>query len=344
VSRPLAVAATLVLATYLTALAHASPPGKDLTIETGGNAKESLAFSPDGETLASCEGGDPPTVELWSTSDGSRRKALAGHEGRASSLSFSPRGDRLAAGGENLSVWRLPSGVREGGLPAVSSATLAALADGVLLLGDGETGEVRAWSFEKRAILWSVATTTSLSALLASPRGDCLALVPLSAEGIELRSIRDGKAVRTLEGPDSRPKGMGSAMMLMDRHVVFSPGGDLIASATLYSADVRVWSTNRETPFATLKHPGSGVTGLALGPDHRLVVARDREVRIVSLPEGHVVRALAPMRAKPSPGEKPDPAPLPASSVAFSGRGDCVAVGAADGTIRLSWLPTPEGR
>ena len=65
----------------------------------------SVAFSPDGETLAS---GSGKMVRLWRASDGSLLETLEGHQDRVWTLAFSPDGSTLASGSGDRTVrlWR----------------------------------------------------------------------------------------------------------------------------------------------------------------------------------------------------------------------------------------------
>ena len=66
-----------------------------------------LAFSPDGNTLAS--GGSDGTVHLWDTATGSKIRTLTEHAG-AISIAFSPDGNTLASNGLDGTAlfWELP--------------------------------------------------------------------------------------------------------------------------------------------------------------------------------------------------------------------------------------------
>ena len=70
------------------------------TLGTTTGSTDSMAFSPDGQTLASGDNG----IHLWNVATGTLRHTLTGHTNQTLSLCFSPDGQTLASG-NGLSEW-----------------------------------------------------------------------------------------------------------------------------------------------------------------------------------------------------------------------------------------------
>jgi len=62
----------------------------------------SVAFSPDGKTLAS--GSGDKTIMLWDLVSGKKKATLKGHTHRVSSVAFSPDGKTLASGSNDNTI------------------------------------------------------------------------------------------------------------------------------------------------------------------------------------------------------------------------------------------------
>ena len=83
--------------------------GKELALLTGHTYKvSSVAFSPDGKTLAS--GSQNGTIYLWDITAGKRKETLTGHTYRIASVAFSPDGKTLASGSMDIRLWDAVTG------------------------------------------------------------------------------------------------------------------------------------------------------------------------------------------------------------------------------------------
>ncbi|MCG3212573.1 MAG: hypothetical protein FOGNACKC_06243 [Anaerolineae bacterium] len=163
-----------------------------------------VAFSPDGDTLAS--GGDDHTVRLWSASRGQQLQTLRGHTAPVQAVAFSPDGALLASGGGDnvVCLWQVAEGRQLRTLRGHSNSS-AGMFD--LLFTDTMAG-VRDLAF--------------------SPDGTVLASA--GSDGtVRLWRIADGKLLKTLKGHSN-----------VVNKVVFSPDNRTLASGSGDSA-IRLW-------------------------------------------------------------------------------------------------------
>jgi WD40 repeat protein len=154
----------------------------------------SVAFSPDGKTLAS--GGLDRTIRLWDATTGKEARRLTGHQHFVSWLAFSPDGKTLASAGNDRTVrlWETGTGkkVRHGKAQAVC---IAFSPDGRTLASCGQRLQDRKGLAEIG--LWDAATARPIRTLGALP--GLVDSVVYSPDGRTLASGGPGRTVRFWE-------------------------------------------------------------------------------------------------------------------------------------------------
>src|SRR5439155_25544084 len=105
-----------------------------------------VAFSPDGQTLATC--GDDKSVRLWTVADGKPVKEFKGHGGVVDAVAFAPDGRRVASASADKAVrlWEVADGQGKPlGSHGGSVYAVAFSADGQRLATAGADALVKVW-------------------------------------------------------------------------------------------------------------------------------------------------------------------------------------------------------
>ena len=247
--------------------------GEDVSILKGGTTVRSgsIAFSPDGTTLASAGvdrfGGTSGAITLWDIETGKGLATLHGHTERVPAVAFSPDGTTIASGLRDgtVKLWNAKTGenihtYRGGGYAVAFSP-------------DGKMLAARSWNNIK---LWEVATrkrTSTISiggeqlnmstALAFSPDSQVLAWG--TGDQVKLRK----HATKSLFGF------MGQNTITLKGHadevrsVAFSPDGTTLASSVRHGT-VKLWDTETGANVATLEGAGGPVV---FSPDGKMLAS-----------------------------------------------------------------------
>jgi len=147
-------ASVVLLTLAIGALPHATSAAEPPPLASYANWVTGLAFSPDGNTLASVGGQSllyrPGEIKLWDAATGQLKATLGGHGTMIWAVAFSPNGQILATAGYDgtLKLWDVAGAKEIASLPAHKHwiAALAFSPDGQTLATASEDATVKLWN------------------------------------------------------------------------------------------------------------------------------------------------------------------------------------------------------
>jgi WD40 repeat protein len=297
------------------------------------NAVTSVAFSPDGQTLAS--GSEDKTIEMWKLDAGKRWYTLTGHSDWVTCVAFSPDGRTLASSSRDktIQIWDLNKGKWW--------YALTGHADRVSAVAFSPNSEILASSSRDKTVqLWNLNKGKWMSTLTGHTDG--VQAVAFSADGKFLASGSRDKTVRLWDWQAGK-----SICTLADhgdwvRSTVFDPNslagqtpplvrggvGFILASGSR-DGTAKLWRVDGEgrgTLLRSMKDNSGDVLCLAFSPDGKVLASgsRDGTIYLWDAEGGGLLEILSGHNAE-------------VLSVAFSTDGESLASGGADRTVKI-WV------
>lgn len=218
----------------------------------------SVAFSPDGQTLASA--GEDNAINLWEVLTGRLIQTLTGHRNGVWTVAFSPDGRSLATGSGDATarLWEVQTGrllrTFSGHTSEVGPVVFSP--DGRLLATGSRDATVR---------IWDAPTALPIRTLTGHSRG--VRSLTFSSDG---RTLFTGSLDSTVKVWDVAT---GRVKLTMDEGspvsaITLSADDQTLASAGGEDAVVKVWDAQTGRPKRLLQLPG-GATSLAFPRDGR---------------------------------------------------------------------------
>jgi len=311
----------------------------------------SVAFSPDGNTIASCGGNN---IHLWDSHTNQLLKTFIGHTESVNSVVFSPDGETIASASDDRTIrlWNVKTRKPVKTLMAHASSVNSVVfsSDGETIASSGNDRIIRLWNASTGELLKTLTGhIENVNTVAFSPDGNTIAsgsgrLVYLGGgedvgtcvgQEIRLWNANTGKLIKTLKGHTS-----------VVNSVVFSPNGNTIASGSGHwrgyegvasaGEEICLWNANTGELIKTLTGHKDVVSSVIFSPDGNLIVSGDwywngrlssgtwsGEIRVWDAETGELIKTLTGHTGG-------------VSSVTFSPDGKTLASGRTDGTI-LIW-------
>ena len=272
----------------------------------------SVAFSPNGQTLASAS--QDRTIRLWNSNNGNLKRTLTGHRDAVTSVAFSPDGRTLASasGDQAIRLWNPNNGNLKRTLSGHTNAvtSVAFSPDGRTLASASWDTTIRLWNPNNGNLKRTLkGHTDAVDSVVFSPDGRTLASSSRD-QTIRLWNPNTGKLIRVLTGH------IGDIPRIM-----FSPDGQTLASASRDDT-VRLWNPNTGQQKRTLTN--------RTGWTKPVVFSSDGATLLIG---GHGI-----FNWDTQMGEYKKPLARDITdffSVVFSPNGQIVASGSADNKVRL---------
>ncbi|MXV78145.1 WD40 repeat domain-containing protein [Candidatus Poribacteria bacterium] len=240
----------------------------------------SLAFSPDGRTLAT--GTHDGKIRLWDSETGAGKGTLTGqHTGWVNRLFFTPDGETLISAGahwrgdRSIHLWDVKTWRHRAKLPLKVVGSAIAISPDGNVIAIGHSNEIGLWDVKTAKQIARVRhkkiSFVSVSLLAFSPDGELLAIE--DDNDIHLWDTKTQQFRASLIGHES-----------MVSVLKFSPDSKILASTSSWYADqgtsVWLWDTTTGQHITTLLGHKEGVRLFEFSPDNNRLVSTSGDLTI----------------------------------------------------------------
>ena len=293
------------------------------------NAVTSVAFSPDGATLAS--GSEDKTIEMWKLETGKRWYTLTGHSDWVTCVAFSPDGRTLASSGRDktIHIWDLNKGKWWYALTGHSDrvSAVAFSRDGQVLASGSRDKTVQLWNLNKgRRMSALTGHAEGVEAVAFSPGGEFLASASRD-KTVRLWDWQNGRSICTLSQHGDWVRAIVCAPPPSPPLVRGGVGEGSILATGSRDGTAKLWRVDAQgqgTLLRSFRDNSGDVLCVALGPDGRVLAtgSRDGTIYLWNAEGGGLLEILAGHAGE-------------VLSVAFSADGGSLASGAGDRTVKI---------
>jgi WD40 repeat protein len=287
------------------------------TLQEHSNWVNSVAISPDGETLVS--GSRDKTILIWQLDTGKKLCTLTGHTSFVYSVAISPDGQTLISGSEDTTIklWQMSKGRQLRTLGGRFSGH-SHWVNSVAISPDGET--LISGSTDKTIKLWRLGTgrelhtltghSSSVRSVAITPDGQTI-VTGSDDTTIKLWQMGTGKKLHTLTGHSNR---VGFVAITPDAQTLVSGSDD---------RTIKLWDLKAPRLISTLIGHSTWPNCVAISPDGQTFVSGEHKtIKIWQLNTGREISSFT--------GHSDW-----VNCVAFSPDGKILASGSADNTIKI---------